>query len=343
MKARIILLVATALLNFMGIAGQAQDYKMKPVAIQSRWAKEVSPFNALKEYPRPAMVRAGWTNLNGLWDYVVMPKNLDAKVLAEGKILVPYPIESALSGVKRALLPSEQLVYNRSFVKPVLRSGERVLLHFGAVDWKASVFVNTKPVGEHTGGYTAFSMDITEALVSGENLLSVRVYDPTGEGVGPHGKQVLNPVNIYYTPTSGIWQTVWMEVVPAGYIAGIRLTPDIDKGVLNLSVDAPAGYTVLAVATTGGIKVSSVAGNAGSALILPVQNAKLWSPEVPFLYDLSVKLLKDGKVVDEVGSYFGMRKIGIAKDAAGVDRIFLNNKPYYNLGTLDQGFWPDGL
>jgi len=337
------LFLATALFNFLSTAGHSQEYKMQNIPIQTRWAKEVSPINALKEYPRPQMVRPNWTNLNGLWDYVITPKKLDTKMLSEGKILVPYPIESALSGVKKSLLPDQELVYKRSIGSPALKPGERLLLHFGGVDWQTTVYVNTKEVGSHTGGYSCFSIDITDALVTGDNQLMVKVWDPTDQGVGPHGKQVLNPANIYYTPTSGIWQTVWTEVVPAAHIEGLVMTPDIDKGLLKLKVNGAVGYSVEAAAFDGKTKVNSVFGAAGSDLELVVKNPKLWSPDAPFLYDLSVKLLKDGKVVDEVKSYFGMRKIGIAKDASGVDRIFLNNKPYYNLGTLDQGFWPEGL
>nr|WP_199082970.1 sugar-binding domain-containing protein [Pedobacter sp. ASV19] len=334
MKVRIILLMATALSIFwLNKTKAQQQYHMQLVPIQSRWAKEVSPTNALKEYPRPAMVRSGWTNLNGLWDYTVTPKDQETKVVAEGKILVPYPIESALSGVKRTLLPSEQLTYKRSFSKPVLRSGERVLLHFGAVDWKSSIFVNGKPVGEHTGGYTEFSMDITDSLVSGDNSLVVKVLDPTDQGVGPHGKQVLNPANIYYTPTSGIWQTVWMEVVPAVSISSLIITPDIDKSVVNITVNSE---TNSAVALNLDGKV--IRGMSNTMITVPMKDPKLWSPGAPNLYDFTVTLGSD-----VVKSYFGMRKISIGKDEKGIDRIFLNNKPYYNLGTLDQGFWPDGL
>jgi hypothetical protein len=337
------LFLATALLNFLSSTGWAQEYKMQNVPIQTRWAKEVSPTNALTEYPRPQLVRPNWINLNGLWDYAITPKNLDTKVLSEGKILVPYPIESALSGVKKALLPDQQLFYKKTFVKPVLKTDERLLLHFGAVDWQTAVYVNSKEVGAHTGGYSSFSMDITDALISGDNLLMVKVWDPTDKGIGPHGKQVLNPANIYYTPTSGIWQTVWMEVVPAAHIENLVMTPDIDKGLLNLKVNTTADCQVEATAFDGKTKVNAVFGNAGTYLQLVVKNPKLWSPESPYLYNLTLKLLKDGKVVDEVKSYFGMRKVSIAKDSKGTDRIFLNNEPYYNLGTLDQGFWPDGL
>lgn len=319
------------------------NWQIQPTAIKTRWAKEVSPTNALPEYPRPQMVRENWQNLNGLWNYTITPKDAAMPSGYQGQILVPYPLESALSGVKKPLQPSENLWYKRAFAKPALKDGEHVLLHFGAVDWQATVYVNGKETGSHSGGYQAFSQDITAALKDGENEIVVKVFDPTSEGIGPHGKQVLNPANIYYTPTSGIWQTVWLETVPADYIAGLDMTPDIDKGVLNVKVNAPAGTNVELIASDGSTEVSKIKGKAGAALKLPVKNAKLWSPADPFLYDLTVKLTKGGKTIDQVKSYFGMRKIAIQKDEKGVDRIFLNNRAYFNLGTLDQGFWPDGL
>jgi len=328
MKSHLLWLLGTA-----AISANAQTvYKMQPVAIQSRWAKEVSPRNALKNYPRPQMVRTSWTNLNGLWDYAITPKDAGQPVTFEGQILVPYPIESALSGVKKILLPTQNLWYKKNIdFSP--EKGGRTLLHFGAVDWQATVFVNGKEVGQHKGGYSAFSFDITGALRSGSNELTVKVFDPTDQGTGPHGKQVLNPQNIYYTPSSGIWQTVWLETVPENYIEGLVMTPDIDKGVLNLEVKSASGAPVTTV-----IDGKTFKGNANERIVVPIANMKLWSPANPYLYDLTVKLGKD-----EVKSYFGMRKISIGKDAKGIDRIFLNNKAYYNLGTLDQGFWPDGL
>lgn len=339
---------------FFTMGAQAQTgWKMQSVTIQSRWAKDVSPVNALKEYPRPQMVRGNWTNLNGLWDYAITTKNAAKPSTYEGQILVPYPLESALSGVKKALKPNQNLWYRRIFTNPLrsrtksemtgVETGDKVKLNFGAVDYEATVFVNGQQVGKHEGGYTEFSLDITPALKDGNNEVVVKVFDPTGEGVGPHGKQVLNPANIYYTPTSGIWQTVWMEVVPNASISSLYMTPDIDKGVLNIAVNGAAGYTVEINAFAEGKVVSTVKGATGTSLSLPVKNAKLWSPASPYLYDLVVKLKKGNTVIDEVKSYFGMRKISVAKDGKGVDRIMLNNKPYYNLGTLDQGFWPEGL
>ncbi|WP_221887928.1 glycoside hydrolase family 2 protein [Chitinophaga polysaccharea] len=337
------LLLATALLLCSLAPLQAQTgYKMKPVAIQSRWAKQVNPQNALTAYPRPQLERKNWQNLNGLWEYAITAADEPAPYNFDGQILVPYPLESALSGVKKTLLPEQRLWYRRKLdISQV--AGERTLLHFGAVDWQSKVYLNGKEVGGHTGGYTSFTIDITNAVKNGENILVLKIYDPSDRGIGPSGKQVLNPANIYYTPSSGIWQTVWLEKVPADYISGLDFTPDIDKQILNLTVNAPAGYTVEAVASANGKTAGTVKGRSGVPLQLKVDHPVLWSPGNPFLYDLSVKLLKGGRVADEVKSYFGMRKISIAKDEKGVDRIFLNNKPYFNLGTLDQGFWPDGL
>lgn len=335
------LFLVTALSGFwIHGANAQQNWKMQPVQIQSRWAKEVSPSNALKEYPRPQMVRSEWTNLNGLWEYAITAKGAVKPSAFEGQILVPYPLESALSGVKKALLPSQNLWYKRTFARPVVKAGEKVKLNFGAVDYEATVFVNGTQVGRHEGGYTGFSFDVTAALKAGENELVVKVFDPTGDGVGPHGKQVLKPENIYYTPTSGIWQTVWMEVLPAAHIEGLVMTPDIDKGVLNLTVKGAKGIkpkVVVPGCSECGV-LKQVQNDEGVKITLKVPHAKLWSPASPYLYDLEVTAGGD-----KVKSYFGMRKISVAKDSKGMDRIMLNNKPYFNLGTLDQGFWPDGL
>lgn len=324
------------------VLGQ-DSWKLQPVAVQTRWAGEVSPTNALKEYPRPQMERNNWVNLNGLWDYAVTDKGASKPSVFEGHILVPYPIESALSGVKKALLPTQNLWYKRSFTRPAIKAGEKVKLNFGAVDYEATIFVNGTQVGKHEGGYTAFSFDITAVLKAGENELLVKVYDPSGEGVGPHGKQVLKPESIYYTPSSGIWQTVWMETVPENYIEGLVMTPDIDKGVINLVVKGKGKPVVVVYDPVSKQEISSRFAflemtKGGYKGTIKIPNAKLWSPGNPFLYDLEVTMGKD-----KVKSYFGMRKISVAKDEKGVDRIMLNNKPYYNLGTLDQGFWPEGL
>ena len=327
-------ILATALsFSLLNNAFAQENWHIQPVQLQTRWAKKVSPDNALKEYPRPQMTRPNWTNLNGPWDYAITKRQDESPVQFDGKILVPFPIESALSGVKEALLPDQNLWYKRTIQKPELKGGERLLLHFGAVDWQTTIYVNGKEAGTHTGGYAEFTIDITDQLKAGNNELLVKVYDPTDQGIGPHGKQVLNPQNIYYTATSGIWQTVWLETVPKHYISGLTITPNLDSCFVAITVHSNGNEPV-----TFAYADQKISGNTNQLIKLPVTNAHLWSPEDPYLYDLTVKTK-----TDEVKSYFGMRKISIAKDDRGIDRIFLNNKPYYNLGVLDQGFWPDGL
>jgi beta-galactosidase/beta-glucuronidase len=214
----------------------------------TRWAASISPSNTLSEYPRPQMVRDHWQNLNGLWQYAVTGKNVDAPAPYDGKILVPYPLESALSGVKKPLHPDQLLWYRRVFSLNLRKPGERVLLHFGAVDYQATIYINGQTVGEHTGGYQRFTFDITDALKAGANEIVVKVYDPTEDGSNPHGKQ-----GMQYTSSSGIWQTVWLETVPATYIDRIEMVPDVDHAALRLRVDL--------VGNQEGIKVEAIARN----------------------------------------------------------------------------------
>ncbi|MFN3665574.1 MAG: glycoside hydrolase family 2 protein, partial [Sediminibacterium sp.] len=326
------------LLSLLPFCVTAQNYQQPTIPIATRWAKQVSPTNALNEYPRPQLTRnnlpngqASWTNLNGLWDYSITDEKTTASDYA-GKILVPYPIESSLSGVKKPLKPTDRLWYKRTF-ETATKTGEKTILHFGAVDYQCWVYLNGKAIGSHEGGYTAFSFDITPYIRSGENELVVKVYDPSDAGIGPRGKQVLNPANIYYTSSSGIWQTVWLESVPEKYITQITITPNIDKSSVAIKVgaatDEPITITLDGKTTTG---------NANQLINIPIKKARLWSPADPFLYDLDIKMGND-----QVKSYFGMRKVSVQKDVQGHERIFLNNQPYFNLGVLDQGFWPDGL
>lgn len=328
---------------------RAAEWKPGAAPLMTRWAKDVSPQNALPEYPRPQMVRQEWLNLNGLWQLDLTAGESDAapvgKPLAR-TILVPYPVESALSGVMQS---AERVWYRRTFQVPASWKGNRVLLHFGAVDWEATVFVNGKELGTHRGGYDAFSFDITEALTaSAEQELIVKVFDPTDQGNQPRGKQVKDPKGIWYTPTTGIWQTVWLEPVPAARIGQIKLVPDVDASCLRLTVEgvgATAGHVIEAEARDGSAVVAKAAGPVGQPLELklPKESLKLWSPEKPFLYDLTVTLQADAKPVDTVASYFGMRKIDMAADAQGRLRLRLNGEFVFQMGPLDQGFWPDGL
>jgi len=322
----------------------AQGWQPKKAPLMTRFAKDVDPNNVLPEYPRPQMVRSKWQNLNGLWQY--QPGTSENETLPEGKlsgtILVPFPVESALSGVMEH---HERLWYKRTFTIPKDWNGERILLHFGAVDFESEVFINGKSVGVHRGGYDPFSYDITEYLTrSGEQQIAVRVYDPTDKGGFPRGKQSLHPGGIMYTPTTGIWQTVWMESVPPTSINDIKIVPDIDKSVLKLNVntDNTEDANVVVKIMDGEKIITTKSGNANEEIIIPVPNEKLWSPQNPFLYNLSVSLKKGNKTLDEVSSYFGMRKISVENDN-GYKKMFLNNKFVFELGPLDQGFWPDGI
>ncbi|HEV7838699.1 MAG TPA: PA14 domain-containing protein [Gemmatimonadaceae bacterium] len=260
------------------------------------------------------------------------------------RILVPFAMESSLSGVGKH---AERVVYRRTFERPAMSAGERLLVNFGAVDWQSRVFVNGKDVGFHSGGYDPFSLDITEALrATGPQEIVVSVFDPTDKFGQPRGKQVSTPEGIWYTPVTGIWQTVWLEPVPAASIASLAFTPDVDAGVLRITVrgrDASAGSRVNVVALQRGTVVGTAEGTAGNELSLPVPGAHLWTPDDPFLYDLAVTLRGPNGTVDSVGSYFGMRKVGLIHDAKGRTRIALNGKQVFQLGPLDQGWWPDGL
>jgi hypothetical protein len=333
MKARNLLCLATAL-SFFSIENAYSQSKeiVREHQLVTRWAREIKADHVLTEYPRPQLVRNNWVNLNGSWDYAIVPKDTGYPKKMDGKILVPFPLESFLSGVQKTLSPDQSLCYSRTFEITAL-SNMRTLLHFGAVDYEATVNINGQEVGKHEGGYTSFTFDITDALVKGNNKILLKVNDPSNRGVGPHGKQVLNPANIYYTPSSGIWQTVWLEQVPQAYINDLTITPDIDKKQVRIKVQSSSVSQVTLIAAGQVVK-----GITNQDITLSLASPKLWSPSSPYLYDLKVKMGED-----EVKSYFGMRKISVDKDVDGVERIFLNNKPYFNLGTLDQGYWPDGL
>ena len=308
--------------------------------IRTPWFDKVDRHLPLAEYPRPQFERKDWICLNGEYDYAVTGDTADAPKKYDGKILVPFSVESELSGVGKALLPEQRLWYRRKFTVGKEFSGKEALLHFGAVDWQCSVWVNGKLVGEHTGGYNPFTFNITDVITEGENELVVKVFDPTDAGHQQRGKQILVTKGFWYTATSGIWQTVWLEPVNRCRIDSLRLVPDIDEGVIRINIKrtCKCGGKLYAKVLEGDKVVfdSEIADKAA----IPVPDARLWSPEDPFLYTLLLTLDCNGEK-DEVSSYFGMRKFSIVKDSAGIPRLGLNNKPYFQRGLLDQGYWPE--
>jgi beta-galactosidase/beta-glucuronidase len=314
--------------------------------LRTRWAREVSPENAHPEYPRPQLVREEWLNLNGIWGFEMTTNDAQPTGFPT-EILVPFPVESALSGVMQPVSENSRLWYRRTFEIPRKWIGRRVLLHFGAVDFETTVFVNGKNVGKHRGGYDGFSFDITDTLgIASENELVVSVWDPTDSSTQPRGKQVRKPHSIWYTSTSGIWQTVWLEPVRAAHITGLGITPDVDRSELTIAAatTAPLGeYRVEAAVRDGSGGHWGASAPVGQKLVVPIPGARLWSPEHPFLYEMTVTLKLGKRTMDRVESYAGMRKISLGKDTKGFTRLMLNNQPYFQFGPLDQGFWPDGL
>lgn len=330
-----------------GAVAQKHDWKPADPKIPTRWASQVDPENPHADYPRPQMTRNEWYSLNGLWDYSIQPMT-EATMATKpmGKIVVPFAVESSLSGVGKRVGKENVLWYKRMFSILPSTKNKTVMLHFGAVDWKCEVFVNGRKAGEHQGGYDPFSLNISQLIkAGGEQELIVKVWDPSNDGPQPRGKQVNNPRGIWYTPVTGIWQTVWFEVLPLTYIETIRVTPDIDKKVISVTLkraNTLAGDVVRISALDGTTQVSTMNGT-GDAFELPVPNPRLWSPSDPFLYDLKVEIVRKGKTVDQVKSYFGMRKISMATDRNGMQRLLLNNEVLFQYGPLDQGWWPDGL
>ena len=342
MKQFIILLVV-----FFNCSYLPAQWKPAGERIKTEWATKIDVENVLPEYPRPIMERPNWVNLNGLWNYAITSVGQAAPQKYEGQILVPFAIESSLSGVGKRLGKENDLWYQRKFSVPSKWKGERVLLHFGAVDWKTDIWVNQIKIGQHTGGFTPFSFDITPALKNGENELVVKVWDPTDNGTQPRGKQVNKPSGIWYTPVSGIWQTVWLEPVPAQSITNIKTTPDIDLNKLTVEVatDEKKLSDKIEVKVFDGkeLVAKGVSINGIPVEIAMPADVKLWSPESPSLYDLEISLFEGNKLVDKVKSYAAMRKFSTKRDKNGIVRLQLNNKDQFQFGPLDQGWWPDGL
>jgi beta-galactosidase/beta-glucuronidase len=315
--------------------------------IKTSWAEKIDVKNVLPEYPRPVMEREEWMNLNGLWDYAILKAGLAEPTQFDGQILVPFPVESSLSGVMKTVGADNEVWYKRTFEVPAKWKGKNLLLNFGAVDWKAEVWINDIKIGSHTGGYTPFSFDITPFLnKSASQKLVVKVWDGTDNGYQPRGKQVSKPEGIWYTSVTGIWQTVWIEPVAAKSIQTIKSVPNIDNGQLSVNVvtrTTSPGDVIEVKVLDGNNVVATTKASATEPLDISIPNAKLWSPESPFLYTMKVNLISNGVVTDQVNSYFAMRKVSTKRDKNGIVRLELNNKPYFQFGPLDQGWWPDGL
>lgn len=330
----------------LALCAQAQ-WKPAGDKIKTQWAEQVNPKSVLPEYPRPLMERSEWQNLNGEWEYAIKPVGEVEPASFDGNILVPFAVESSLSGVQKEVGEKNELWYKRSFTVPAKWKGKDVMLNFGAVDWKAEVFVNDVLVGSHKGGYTPFSFNITPFLKgSGAQKLVVRVWDPSDKGYQPIGKQTSNPQGIWYTSVTGIWQTVWLEPVASNHITAVKSIPNVDANALNVTVGAstPCVTSIVEVKLLDkGAVVASAKGVQGQELRLGVKNPTLWSPENPYLYDMSITLSQNGKVIDQVKSYTAFRKISVEKNQNGILRMCLNNKPLFHYGPLDQGWWPDGL
>jgi hypothetical protein len=324
---------------------QEINWKIADNPILTEWASQVNPLNPWPEYPRPDLVRKQWINLNGLWQYSITP--LDTKPEKwDGEILVPYPVESAISGVKKRVSEKENLWYRRTFKIPSPWSKKHILLNFEACDWETTVWIDGKEAGKHRGGYDPFVFDIT-GILGNQNVheLLVRVWDPTDKGPQPRGKQVSNPGSIWYTPTTGIWQTVWIEPVNDSYISSFRTVTDADDGIITFKANViNAGNSELTFTVKReGKEMATATGKADQVITLKINDPVLWSPEDPFLYDVTVELKNGKKVTDQITSYTGIRKIALGKKEDGFTRILFNNSFAWQNGPLDQGFWPDGI
>ena len=330
------------------LAGEEWNWAPAGDKIKTKWGVDLDPKNVWPEYPRPQLERKDWINLNGPWSYSISdPVNLKPEI-HDGKILVPFSVESSLSGVMRPLTNKEVIWYEKEFTLPDEWKNKKIILHFGAVDWKCTLFINTIRVGEHLGGYSPFCFDITERLKEGTNKIVLQVYDPTDRSYQPRGKQTMNPGSIWYTPISGIWQTVWLEPVNENYITNLEINNNFDEKEIKINFRSnseeklPLSVTVEYQGKS--IEVVKSSTNTETTIKIPDEDFHPWSPSEPNLYDIKAELLTEsGDVLDSIKSYTNIRKIEQKKDSSGNFRIFLNNKPLFNMGTLDQGYWPDGL
>jgi beta-galactosidase/beta-glucuronidase len=345
---RTLSVIVVALLLSMCSIQEETTWAPAACQLPTRWTNMVIADQPWPEYPRPGFQREEWINLNGLWQYAIKPADAGKPVTYDGQILVPFAVESCLSGVQKKVNKDSLLWYQRTFSVPRTWKNKNVILHFEASDWETHVWINGKEAGMHRGGYDPFSFDITSLLGRGNRqVLTVSVMDPTDAGNQPRGKQVSNPEGIFYTPVTGIWQTVWLEPVPEKNISECRITTDIDKQTVTFNLQSSGSgngdyYRIHILEDSDEIIVDSfpVAQGIHSCSL---QGARLWDTDNPFLYDARIKLISRGDATDEILTYFGMRKISMVTDPQGINRMALNNKRLFQLGPLDQGFWPDGI
>ena len=320
------------------------NWKIAENPILTKWTSDVDPLKPWLQYPRPDMVRNAWMNLNGLWNYAITRKGMKPEKW-DGTILVPFPIESAVSGVRKRVSENENLWYKRDFIIPNVWNKKHILLNFEACDWETRIWVDGKEVGTHRGGYDPFTFDITQSIGDKKiHELLVCVWDPTDKGTQPRGKQVSSPGSIWYTPTTGIWQTVWIEPVNESYISSFRTVTNTNGTIIFKSdVKNGAEGSLSFIVKKEGKTIATATGNADNEITVQIKDPILWSPDRPFLYDIYIELKKNNKIVDRVKSYTGIRKISIGKTSDGFTRMLLNNDFVYQNGPLDQGFWPDGI
>jgi hypothetical protein len=341
-------IVSAILLLFISVSCTQKkeiNWKIAENPILTKWAADVDPLKPWLQYPRPDMVRNAWMSLNGLWDYSITQKGIKPEKW-DGSILVPYPLESALSGVRKKISENENLWYKRTFKVPNVWKKKHILLNFEACDWETTIWIDGNEVGTHRGGYDPFTFDITKSL-SPESIhqLLVCVWDPTDKGTQPRGKQVSTPGSIWYTPTTGIWQTVWIEPVNESYIASFRTVTNAGNGkvVFKTEVKNGSSASLLFKIKKEGKTIATASGTSDNEITLQIKDPVLWSPDRPFLYDVTIELINNNRTVDKVTSFTGLRKISLGKTADGFTRMLLNNEFVYQNGPLDQGFWPDGI
>ena len=328
----------------------ASQWKKQTAPLMTPWGEQLTPDNVWQEYPRPSMQRKDWMNLNGVWQYfkrttIKYDYETNSSLFTKA-ILVPFPVESALSGIMDKNFSSNKKathLYRKLIKIPEAYEGKNILLHFGAVDWRCYVYVNGQLAGMHDGGSTPFYFDITQLIKPGdEQEIQVAVWDPTNDGGQPHGKQTNSPGSIWYTPNSGIWQTVWLEPVSPTHIISYEPIPDIDNSTVSIKVNTSGTCQLTLTAKDGDKTVAEQTGSSDDTFTLSIPQAKLWSPDAPNLYNLDIAIKEQGQETDRVSGYFGMRKFSRGM-VDGHPCVLLNNKPLYLYGPLDQGWWPDGL